>query len=118
MLPRGRFILMGAASNPLVRQYLAANHATPPAKDEAYILRGGPDAVVVAGNDDAGAFYGLQSLRQLIDERWDGCADSRRGRGGLAARSFPRHPPVPAGPREHRVLQTLPARLHGAIQIQ
>ena len=57
---------MGAASNPLVRQYLAANHSAPPARDEAYILHGGPDAVVVAGNDNSGAFYGLQSLRQLI----------------------------------------------------
>jgi hypothetical protein len=66
MLPRGRFILMGSASNPLVRQYLAESHAAPPAKDEAYLLRARPDAVVVAGNDDAGAFYGLQSLRQLI----------------------------------------------------
>ncbi len=71
-LPRGRFILMGSASNPLVREYLAKNHATPGDKPEAYILRTGPGAVVVAGSDDAGSFYGLQSLRQLIAKDADG----------------------------------------------
>ena len=76
-LPHRRFILLGAASNTLVRQYLAESHAMPPAKDEAYMLRAGPDAVVVAGNDDAGAFYGLQSLRQLIQK--DGPHTSIRG---------------------------------------
>ena len=65
-LPRGRYILMGSASNPLVREYLAKNHATPADKPEAYTLRVGPETAVVAGNDEAGAFYGLQSLRQLI----------------------------------------------------
>ncbi len=65
-LPRGRYILMGSASNPLVREYLAKSRATPGDKAESYILRAGPDAAVVAGKDDAGAFYGLQSLRQLI----------------------------------------------------
>ena len=36
---------------------------------EGYILRTGPDIVVVAGSDDRGAFYGLQSLRQLAVQR-------------------------------------------------
>ena len=35
---------------------------------EGYILRAGPEIVVVAGSDDRGAFYGLQSLRQLAAE--------------------------------------------------
>ena len=66
-LPSGRFILMGTASNPLVKQYLAAHRlAAPPQKTEAYSLYSGPDAVVVAGNDDPGTFYGMQSVRQLI----------------------------------------------------
>ena len=65
-LPRGRFILMGSAANPLVRQYLTVHHAAPPATEEAYFLHTGLDGVVVAGNDDSGAFYGLQSLRQLL----------------------------------------------------
>ena len=62
-LPKGPFILMGTAANPLVRQYRAAS---PPSKAEAYILRTSAQAAVVAGHDDAGAFYGMQSLRQLI----------------------------------------------------
>ena len=76
-LPRGRFILLGSASNPLVRQYLAANHMEAPARAEAYLLRAGPDAVAVVGNDAAGAFYGLQSLRQLIGQ--DGAQVRIRG---------------------------------------
>ena len=66
-LPTGRFVLIGAASNPLVRAYLTAHHlALPPSKPEAYVLHAGADAAVVAGNDEDGAFYGMQSLRQLI----------------------------------------------------
>jgi hypothetical protein len=72
-LPSGRFILMGTAKNPLVRAYLASKRLSdPPAKPEGYSLRSGPDSVVVASNDDNGAFYGMQSLRQLI--RRDGGA--------------------------------------------
>jgi hexosaminidase len=62
-LPKGPFILMGTVANPLVRQYRGA---APPAKAEAYILRTSAQAAVVAGHDEAGAFYGMQSLRQLI----------------------------------------------------
>lgn len=36
---------------------------------EGYILRTGPGIAVVAGSDDRGAFYGLQSLRQWAMER-------------------------------------------------
>jgi hypothetical protein len=69
-LPSGRrFILMGSAANPLVAQYcrgrgIEVNNARP--GHEGYVLESGPAAVVVAGSDDAGAFYGLQSLRQMI----------------------------------------------------
>jgi Glycosyl hydrolase family 20, domain 2/Glycosyl hydrolase family 20, catalytic domain len=65
-LPKGPFILMGALSNPLVRQYCSAQRLEPPQKAEGYVLRSGAGAVVAAGRDDAGAFYGMQSLRQLI----------------------------------------------------
>ena len=33
---------------------------------ESYIIRTNNNVVLVAGNDDRGAFYGLQSLRQLL----------------------------------------------------
>ncbi len=62
---RGPFILMGSARNPLVRQWTRAAGPTV-SEPEGYRLEVDRDRVVVAGADDAGAFYGLQSLRQLI----------------------------------------------------
>ena len=65
----GPFILMGGAGNPLIQEYLkgrgvgAAVHAP-----EGYLLEVDAHAVVIAGADEAGAFYGLQSLRQLIQD--------------------------------------------------
>lgn len=62
---RGAFILMGSATNPLIREW--ARTAGPPVSGrEGYRLEIGGERAVVAGTDDAGAFYGLQSLRQLI----------------------------------------------------
>ena len=72
-LPQGgRFILMGSITNPLVRDYCRLNKpdvsATNPGP-EGYFLQSDDRSVVVAGSDDRGAFYGLQSLRQLIGKR-------------------------------------------------
>ncbi|MFZ0515930.1 MAG: beta-N-acetylhexosaminidase [Acidobacteriaceae bacterium] len=64
-----RVILMGSMQNPLIRQYLSRTGTSgdPPIPGpEGYILRTGNNVVLVAGNDDRGAFYGLQSLRQLV----------------------------------------------------
>ena len=88
VLPRGRFILIGAASNPLVRQYCSANHAAPPPRRKPISCTAAPDAVVVAGNDDAGAFYGMQSLRQLI-------AKQMGHMSGFAARTWTTGPTLP-----------------------
>ncbi|MBI4906027.1 MAG: beta-N-acetylhexosaminidase [Acidobacteria bacterium] len=68
-LPARRFILAGSIANPLIREYCLKNNLKLSPADpgpEGYILIAGPDAVVVAGSDDAGAFYGVQSLRQLL----------------------------------------------------
>jgi hypothetical protein len=65
-LPKRPFFLIGAVSNSLVRQYCSAYGVDPPKNAEGYALRSGPAAVVVAGRDGAGAFYGMQSLRQLL----------------------------------------------------
>ncbi len=64
-----RAILMGSMENPLIRQYwsrmaTSGDQRMPGA--EGYILRTGDNVVLVAGADDRGAFYGLQSLRQLV----------------------------------------------------
>jgi hypothetical protein len=70
-LPAGRrVILMGTIGNPLVKEYCAAHglqvSETNPGP-EGYVLSVGPDAIVVAGSDERGSFYGLQTLRQLIE---------------------------------------------------
>jgi len=63
----GPFILMGTLENPLIRQYLQSRGADAAVRTpEGYLLEVDDHAVVIAGADDAGAFYGLQSLRQLI----------------------------------------------------
>ncbi len=64
-----RVILMGSLQNPLVRQYwsrMATSGDKRIPGPEGYILRTDSNVVLVAGNDDHGAFYGLQSLRQLV----------------------------------------------------
>jgi hypothetical protein len=67
----GRYIIMGNIDNPLVREYCAENRmevsAASPGRD-GYVLTVKKNRVIVAGWDDAGAFYGLQSLRQLVRE--------------------------------------------------
>jgi hypothetical protein len=67
-----RFILMGSISNPLMREYCRRHRpdvsATNPGP-EGYFLQVDDRAIVVAGSDGRGAFYGLQSLRQLIGKR-------------------------------------------------
>jgi hypothetical protein len=69
-ISRGRFVLMGTIANPLVKEYCAAHGMNVSAADpgpEGYVLSVTPAAVVIAGSDERGAFYGFQSLRQLID---------------------------------------------------
>jgi hypothetical protein len=75
-LPRGRrFILMGTAGNPLVKEDCSAHGCEVSAArpgPEGYLVNVTPDSAVVAGSDSAGAYYGLQSLRQLIESGPDG----------------------------------------------
>lgn len=67
-----RHILMGSAANPLVRAESVRRGLPAASRAESYVLRVTADAVLVAGADNAGAFYGLQSLRQLIARGDDG----------------------------------------------
>jgi hypothetical protein len=70
-IPAGRkVVIMGKFDNPLVSKYCQENNLIVNAKDpgtEGYILEVTNDKIIIAGSDDQGAFYGLQSLRQLID---------------------------------------------------
>jgi len=71
VIPKDRkVVIMGRFSNPLIQAYCKENQIevtekTPGA--EGYILQVSSNKVIIAGSDDQGAFYGLQSLRQLID---------------------------------------------------
>jgi len=69
-LPKdNRFILMGSINNPLVRDFCRQHRPDITAANpgpEGYFLHVDDHSIVVAGSDDRGAFYGLQSLRQLI----------------------------------------------------
>jgi hypothetical protein len=65
----GRIILTGAATNPLISAFCQDQHLELSSKapgPEGYILRAGGRVVLIAGSDEQGAFYGLQSLRQLV----------------------------------------------------
>ena len=55
--------------NRSVREYLQNHVAASVVREpEGYLLEADPQAVVVIGADEAGAFYGLQSLRQMIQD--------------------------------------------------
>jgi hypothetical protein len=67
----GRLILMGSFDNPLIREHCARHRLTITAKDpgpEGYLLQVDEKSILIAGSDERGAFYGLQSLRQLIQK--------------------------------------------------
>jgi len=66
-----KVVVMGSIENPLIKQFskenkLEINEKNPGA--EGYVLHVSSNMVVIAGCDDPGAFFGMQSLRQLIDD--------------------------------------------------
>lgn len=68
------YILMGSCHNPLVRKYCQKGNRTVTADNpgpEGYLLEIGKRRIVISGSDARGAFYGLQSLRQLIKRESD-----------------------------------------------
>lgn len=67
--PGQKAILMGTTGNRLVNAACRAGRIDVNSLNqhaESYILRTDVNAIIIAAKDDAGAFYGLQSLRQLI----------------------------------------------------
>ena len=66
-----RVILMGSITNPLVKEYCLLHRIDVTERQpgpEGYFLEVGKDLVLIAGSDERGAFYGLQSLRQLMEK--------------------------------------------------
>ncbi len=89
-IPKGRkIIVMGTFANSLIKKYCSDHKinltATNPGS-EGYILEVTNNTIVVGGSDDAGAFFGLQSVRQLVQ--------SRKGNAiqGVIVRDKPRLP--------------------------
>jgi len=83
----GRFILLGSADNALVQEYCAHHRLrlTPGSPGpEGYILRVDDRFTMVGGSDAHGAFYGLQSLRQLVGKQ-----DHRIAIPGAQVRDWP-----------------------------
>jgi hypothetical protein len=73
VIPTNRnVVVMGSIENPLIKKYCSDNRVSltksSPGK-EGYILEVRNNKIIIGGSDDAGAFYGLQSLRQLIQSR-------------------------------------------------
>jgi hypothetical protein len=69
-IPKGKkVVIMGSLNNALIKKYCSDNGLKitkeNPGK-EGYILEVSKNSIVVAGSDDHGAFFGWQSLRQLI----------------------------------------------------
>ncbi len=83
-------IVMGAIANPLVKAYCAQRRFDVTASDpgpSGYILHADANLILIAGSDAAGAFYGMQSLRQLIGQSADGL-----GVPGVRIRDWPAKP--------------------------
>lgn len=67
----GKYIIMGVIDNPLINKYCTSNNIKVSMSNpgqEGYVLRVEKNRAVVAGWDERGAFYGYQSLRQLVHE--------------------------------------------------
>ena len=85
----GKSVIMGRFDNPLVAELCKLNKLDVSAKNpgaEGYILNVTPDRIIIAGSDEQGAFYGLQSLRQIID------AGNGKKVQGLKVRDWPAFP--------------------------
>ena len=67
-----KVIVLGSIDNLLISKYLdneGLNFSAQNSVPEGYILNVSNNKIIVAGWDDSGAFYGIQSLRQLIRKR-------------------------------------------------
>ena len=107
-IPEGRkVIVMGSVDNPLVREYCTDNNLDLTKENpgpEGYILHVSNNRIVIAGSDDPGAFFGLQSLRQLI-----------AAEKGLAQPALQGDKAICAGFGKHRFFQALPAGFYGPL---
>jgi len=108
-----KVVVMGSVDNPLIKQYALDEKLDLTAEDpgpEGYLLNVSSKRIIIAGWDDAGAFFGLQSLRQLIPAGDFGA--------GLAKPAFQGNKALCSRSREHCLFQAFFERFYGALQIQ
>lgn len=70
--PKEPAILIGEISDPIIQEQLKRRDLSPPARcfsAEGYVLDCRPDGLLIAGADARGTFYGIQTLRQLLQSR-------------------------------------------------
>jgi hypothetical protein len=85
----GRVVIMGTINNPLIKKYCSAHKLSVTKSSpgsEGYILHVTDSAIVIAGFDDHGAFYGFQSLRQLM------LRENGKGVRGINVKDWPAFP--------------------------
>ena len=89
-IPNNRkIVVMGRFDNSLVNKYCNENNLEINGDNpgsEGYILEVNSKIILIAGSDDSGAYFGLQSLRQLID------AGSGTKIQGVKVRDWPNFP--------------------------
>jgi hypothetical protein len=90
VIPKSKkIIIMGSVGNPLIKQYCLDNNLEITAKSpgpEGYIMQVSGNLIIIGGWDDPGAFFGLQSLRQLIQH------GNGRTVQGIKVRDWPNMP--------------------------
>lgn len=90
-IPKDRkVVIMGSLNNPLINKYCSDNNLAITTKDlgpEGYILQVNSNTIIIAGSDDPGAFYGLQSLRQLLNG-----SEQKLKIQGVKVRDWPTYP--------------------------
>ena len=66
-----KVILMGSIANPLIKKFCSEYKVEISKKNpgtEGYILQVNSRLIIIGGYDDSGTFFGMQSLRQLIQK--------------------------------------------------
>ena len=84
-----KVVVMGTINNPIIKKYCKENRLDLTVENpgnEGYILQVSSNLVLIGGCDDAGAFFGLQSLRQLVN------AGEGKKIGGIKVRDWPSFP--------------------------
>lgn len=84
-----KVIVIGKYDNPLINKFCRENNIRINGENpgpEGYILEADKNRIIIGGSDDHGAFYGLQSLRQLIN--------NSKGKSiqGVSIRDWPNYP--------------------------